>query len=116
MAAQGDGIAVNLGEEESYLDGGEQGGGQSVGVSGSSEVTALVGASYTIADRGFLLVEALGEVGVGVVLSELSGACGTGQPPGIRLDVGTRRGARTRSRMASRLGFGIARGAADCGR
>ncbi len=33
---------MNLGEEESYLDGGEQGGGQSVGVSGWSEVTALV--------------------------------------------------------------------------
>ena len=39
---EGDGIAVNLGEDESSMDGGEQGGGQSVGVSGSPEVTALV--------------------------------------------------------------------------
>jgi hypothetical protein len=39
---EGGGIAVNLGEEEPSMDGGEQGDGQSVGVSGSSEVTALV--------------------------------------------------------------------------
>ena len=39
---EGGGIAVDLGEEEPSLDGGEQGDGQSVGVSGSSEVTALV--------------------------------------------------------------------------
>ena len=62
------------------MDGGEQGGGQSVGVSGSSEVTALVRGPSTIADRGFPLVEAFGEIGaaVGVGLSELSGECGKG--------------------------------------
>ena len=41
--SEGGGVAVNLGEEDKpSLDGGEQGGGQSVGVGGSSEVTALV--------------------------------------------------------------------------
>ena len=39
---EGGGMAVDLGEEEPSMDGGEQGGGQSVGVRGSSEVTALV--------------------------------------------------------------------------
>ena len=43
---EGGGTAVNVSEEERSMDGGEQGseqgGGQSVGVSGSSEVTALV--------------------------------------------------------------------------
>ena len=40
--SEGGGMAADLGEEEPSMDGGEQGGGQSVGVRGPSEVTALV--------------------------------------------------------------------------
>ena len=64
------------------MDGGEQAGGQSVGVSGSLEVTR---GAWPVdhADRSFPLVEAVGEVdaAVGVGLSELAGESGKEQPP-----------------------------------